>query len=73
LGRKKLFSVTPGLYLVSAFLTALSWNFTSFAIFRFLTGTAIGGEYSAINSAIEEPDLSGIPYAEHTLDCAGSL
>ncbi len=54
LGRKKLFSVTLGLYLVSAFLTAFSWDFASFALFRFLTGAAIGGEYSAINSAIDE-------------------
>ena len=54
LGRKKLFMVTLGLYLVSAFLTALSWNFISFALFRFLTGAAIGGEYSAINLAIDE-------------------
>jgi MFS family permease len=54
LGRKKLFTATLGLYLVSAFLTAFSWNFVSFAFFRFLTGAAIGGEYSAINSAIDE-------------------
>ncbi len=54
LGRKKLFTVTLGLYLISALLTALSWNFASFAFFRFLTGAAIGGEYSAINSAIDE-------------------
>ena len=54
LGRKKLFMVTLGLYLVAAFLTALSWDFTSFAFFRFLTGAAIGGEYSAINSTIQE-------------------
>ena len=54
LGRKKLFSATLGLYLVSAFLTAFSWNFASFALFRFLTGAAIGGEYAAINSAIDE-------------------
>jgi MFS family permease len=54
LGRKKLFTVTLGLYLVAAFLTAISWNFASFALFRFLTGAAIGGEYSAINSAIDE-------------------
>ena len=54
LGRKKLFTVTLGVYLVSAFLTALSWNFASFALFRFFTGAAIGGEYSAINSAIDE-------------------
>ena len=54
LGRKKLFTITLGLYLVAAFLTAFSWDFWSFAIFRFLTGAAIGGEYSAINSAIDE-------------------
>jgi MFS family permease len=53
-GRKKLFTVTLGLYLVSALLTAFSFNFASFAVFRFLTGAAIGGEYSAINSAIDE-------------------
>jgi MFS family permease len=53
-GRKKLFTVTLGLYVVAAFLTALSWDFWSFAFFRFLTGAAIGGEYSAINSAIDE-------------------
>ena len=37
-----------------ALLTALSWNFASFALFRMLTGMAIGGEYAAINSAIDE-------------------
>ena len=54
LGRKKLFTVTLGLYLVAAFCTAFSWNFWSFAVFRFFTGAGIGGEYSAINSAIDE-------------------
>jgi MFS family permease len=53
-GRKRLFTVTLGLYAVTAFLTAFSWDFVSFAFFRFLTGAAIGGEYSAINSAIDE-------------------
>src|SRR3954452_3446197 len=53
-GRKKLFTVTLGLYLVAAFLTAFSWDFWSFAFFRFFTGAGIGGEYSAINSAIDE-------------------
>jgi MFS family permease len=53
-GRKKLFTVTLGLYVVAAFLTAFSWDFWSFAFFRLLTGAAIGGEYSAINSAIDE-------------------
>ncbi len=54
LGRKKLFSATLGLYLVAAFATAFSWDFWSFAVFRFLTGAGIGGEYAAINSAIDE-------------------
>jgi MFS family permease len=54
LGRKRLFNITLGLYLISAFCTAFSWNFWSFAVFRFFTGAAIGGEYSAINSAIDE-------------------
>lgn len=53
-GRKKLFTATLGLYLVAAFLTAFSWDFWSFAFFRFLTGAGVGGEYSAINSAIDE-------------------
>jgi MFS family permease len=53
-GRKTLFTVTAGLYLVATIATGLSWNFWSFAIFRALTGAGIGGEYSAINSAIQE-------------------
>jgi MFS family permease len=54
LGRKRLFSVTLGLYLAATAATALSWDVWSFAAFRFLTGAGIGGEYSAINSAIQE-------------------
>ena len=54
LGRKKLFTVTLLLYLSATALTALSWNFFSYALFRALTGAGIGGEYSAINSAIDE-------------------
>jgi MFS family permease len=53
-GRKKLFLVTLVWYLVSTLLTACSWDFASFACFRFLTGLGIGGEYSAINSTIDE-------------------
>src|SRR5260370_49266 len=34
--------------------TALSWNLWSFALFRFFTGAGIGGEYTAINSTIQE-------------------
>jgi MFS family permease len=42
------------LYLAATVLTALSWNLWSFMFFRFLTGAGIGGEYAAINSAIDE-------------------
>lgn len=54
LGRKRLFTVTLAIYMVGSTLTALSWNFWTFVLFRFVTGMAIGGEYSAINSAIDE-------------------
>ena len=54
LGRKKLFFITVAVYLAATGLTALSWNFASYAFFRALTGAGIGGEYAAINSAIDE-------------------
>jgi MFS family permease len=54
LGRKKLFMVTLGLYLAATVATAFSWSAWAFFVFRFLTGMGIGGEYSAINSAIDE-------------------
>src|SRR5487761_277721 len=54
LGRKRLFTVTLFLYLFATALTALSWNFSAYALFRALTGAGIGGEYAAINSAIDE-------------------
>lgn len=54
LGRKRLFNVTLGVYLVATAATAFSWDFASFVLFRFLTGAGIGGEYAAINSAIQE-------------------
>jgi len=53
-GRRKLFMITLGVYLIFTVATALAWGFWSFMIFRFLAGTGIGGEYSAINSAIDE-------------------
>ncbi|TMC27682.1 MAG: MFS transporter, partial [Chloroflexi bacterium] len=53
-GRKKLFMITLLVYLVATVATALSPNFIWFAACRFLTGTGIGGEYAAINSAIDE-------------------
>src|SRR6202171_4046395 len=54
LGRKKLFFITVAVYLVATALTAFSWSFASYAFFRALTGAGIGGEYAAINSAIDE-------------------
>jgi MFS family permease len=54
LGRKKLFSLTLLVYLIGTALSACSWNFVSYGAFRFLTGSGIGGEYAAINSAIDE-------------------
>ena len=54
LGRRLLFFVTLGLYLASAAATAFSWNLASFCLFRLLTGAGIGGEYSAVNSTIQE-------------------
>ncbi|MDR6658369.1 MFS family permease [Tardiphaga robiniae] len=54
IGRKKLFFITLALYLTATAATALSWNLASYAVFRFLTGAGIGGEYTAINSTIQE-------------------
>jgi MFS family permease len=54
IGRKKLFFITLAVYLAATAATALSWNLASFALFRFLTGAGIGGEYTAINSTIQE-------------------
>ena len=53
-GRRRLFSITLGLYLAATALTAFSTDFLTFALFRALTGAGIGGEYAAINSAIQE-------------------
>jgi MFS family permease len=54
LGRKKLFFVTLAVYLAATAATGLSWNASSYVVFRFLTGAGIGGEYTAINSTIQE-------------------
>ena len=54
LGRKRMFLVTLAVYLVGTVLTAFTWNIASFAACRALTGFGIGGEYAAINSAIDE-------------------
>jgi MFS family permease len=53
-GRKKLFIVTLALYILATVATAFAWNAWYFYVCRFFTGAGIGGEYSAINSAIDE-------------------
>lgn len=53
-GRRLVFYLTLIIYLAGVLLSALSWNFVSFACFRMLTGFGIGGEYAAVNSAIDE-------------------
>jgi MFS family permease len=54
LGRKRLFLITLAVYMVATMATAASTGFVSFAACRFVTGLGIGGEYAAINSAIDE-------------------
>jgi len=54
LGRKKLFFITLTTYMIATLATALSWNLLSFSLFRFVTGAGIGGEYTAVNSTIQE-------------------
>ncbi len=53
-GRKRLFLVTLAVYVLATVATAFSTGFAMFAVCRFFTGTGIGGEYAAINSAIDE-------------------
>lgn len=83
-GRRLIFNITLGIYLVGVALTAFAWNFYSFALFNIITGLGIGGEYSAINSAIDELiparlrgriDLivNGSYWAGAALGAAGSL
>ena len=54
LGRKRLFMMTLAVYMGATVACGFSTGFASFAFFRFLTGIGIGGEYAAINSAIDE-------------------
>jgi MFS family permease len=54
LGRRKLFLVTLATYSIATVASAFSWNLLSFSIFRLFTGVGIGGEYAAINSAVDE-------------------
>src|ERR1700760_2655504 len=53
-GRKKLFLITLGVYILATVATAGAWTAWFFFLCRFFTGAGIGGEYAAINSAIDE-------------------
>src|ERR1700760_1107371 len=53
-GRRLIFNVTLGIYLLGVLLSAFSWSFWSFAAFRLVTGLGIGGAYAAIHSAHDE-------------------
>jgi MFS family permease len=53
-GRKKLFLITLGVYILATLATAASWTAWFLFLCRFFTGAGIGGEYAAINSAIDE-------------------
>jgi MFS family permease len=83
-GRRLIFNVTLGIYLAGVLCSAFAWSFWSFAAFRAITGLGIGGEYAAINSAIDEAiparlrgriDLivNGSYWAGAALGAAGSL
>ena len=54
LGRKRLFIITLAVYMTATLATALASSFAFFGLCRFVTGLGIGGEYAAINSAIDE-------------------
>ncbi len=54
LGRKRLFMITLAVYILATIASAFAWSAWSFFLFRFIAGAGIGGEYSAINSAIDE-------------------
>src|SRR3954471_5938707 len=54
IGRRRLFFITLLVYMLASIATGFAWNFWSFVLFRALTGAGIGGEYAAVNSAIQE-------------------
>jgi len=54
IGRKKIFLATLIVYLLASGISGLSFSLWFMLLFRFLAGTGIGGEYTAINSAIDE-------------------
>src|SRR5438874_2463906 len=54
IGRKRLFMLTLGIFLAGSVLTAFSMNVAWFIVCRVITGAGVGGEYSAIHSAVDE-------------------
>src|SRR5256714_11796223 len=64
-GRKRLFILTLAVYLVASGLAAFSFSFWFLLLCRFVAGTGIGGEYTAINSAIDELIPSYYPGRTH--------
>jgi MFS family permease len=53
-GRRLIFNITLGIYVLGVLLSACAWNGWALGAFRVITGLGIGGEYAAINSAIDE-------------------
>lgn len=53
-GGKRLFTLTLGIYLIATVFTGMSFNIWPFALFRFVSGLGIGGEYAAINPAVQQ-------------------
>jgi MFS family permease len=53
-GRRRMFFITLGCYLAGVTLSAFAWNAWALGVFRLLTGLGIGGEYAAVNSAVDE-------------------
>ncbi len=53
-GRKRLFTVTLGVYVLGTLASGLAWSFASFSAFRALTAAGVGGEGAAMDSAIDE-------------------
>src|SRR3954463_13273714 len=60
IGRKKLFMLTLAIFLAGSVLTAFSTTFAWFIVCRAITGAGVGGEYSAIHSAVEEPSPAAV-------------
>lgn len=54
LGRKKVFSITVLLYSIASALCAISWDYQSLLLFRFLVGFGLGGELPVAATLVSE-------------------